>query len=451
MRYTLDGRALAVLCGVCAATVLAFGLAPALHLVSIDVNDAIKSGGRGGFGAVRGRRWTALCLAIECGLTMVMLAALVVALRTARDEGRKFVAVKPDGVLTTWVTLPADRYQSVDARRSFYRALEARLSALPGTAVVGLATALPLGGAAPRTLTLDDRDDGRRPAPTVWTVTISPRYFDAIGVPISRGRAFDQREMRGVDVAIVNQRFADMFFAGREVVGAHLRLSDPNAPAAEAPPLTIVGLVPSVRQRTAAADPDPLVYLPLAVAPPVSAVVFVRGGTGATPGAAPIREALHDLDTELPMYRTMSMSEALDASQWNGRVSEWLLNSITAVAIVLAGLGLYAVIAHTIVQRTREIGLRVALGATRPRIVSMVARQAAMHFALGTAAGVACVFGFARLTSGDGAGRVTGYHITSLSTLAGVAALLAIVTAAASIAPAWRACRVDPARTLRQS
>jgi len=460
MRWRLDLRALAVLCAMCGCAVLVFGLAPALHVASADVNATIKSGGRGGFGAVRGRRWTAICLAVECGLTMVMLAALFVALRTTRDEGRKFVAAQPDGVLTTWMTLPADRYRTVDARRRFYRALEARVAALPDTAAVAMETALPLGGGAPRTLAAYGA--AAEPAgkqPTVWTIGVSARYFEAIGVPVTRGRAFDDRDgLDGYETAIVNQRLADMFFSGRDAVGQHIRLNEPGVPAAA--PLTIVGVVPSVRQITTSADPDPIVYLPLSASPPVSAVLLVRGqpgptrsiGRGATtPAAAPLRGALHEMDSELPLYRTMPMGDALDASQWNGRVSNWLLDSITVVAVLLASLGLYAVIAHAIVQRTREIGIRVALGATRARVVSMVARQAGLHFVLGVGAGVACVFGFALLTAGDGGGQVTGYQMTSASTLAAVSVLLAAITAAASIAPAWRACRVDPARTLRES
>jgi predicted permease len=451
MRFQFDLRAFAGLCALCLGTVAVFGLAPALHVASADVNDAIKSGGRGGFGVVRGRRWTTICLAAECGLTMVMLATLVVGIRSAHDAGRKFVVVDSTNVLTTWVTLPADRYGTTDARRAFYRNVKARLATVPGTSVVALASALPLGGAFTQLLAIDDQAATPDRMPTVWTVTADAHYFDAVGVGVTRGRTFSDRDgLPGYETAIVNQRFAEMFFPGREAIGRHVRLAEANAPAAAAPALTIVGIVPSIRQRTTSADPDPIVYLPIAAVPSVSAVLLVRGTT-ATPAASTLRDALHEIDPELPLYRTLPMEEALDASQWNARISEWLLNTIALVAVGLASLGLYAVIAHAIVQRTREIGIRVALGATRARIVSMVARQATTHFVLGVGAGVACVFGFARLTEGPAGGQITGYQITSASTLAAVALLLAIITAVASIAPAWRACRVDPARTLRES
>jgi len=453
MRFELDLRAFAALSIICLGTVVVFGLAPALHVASTDVHDAIKSGGRGGFGVARGRRWTTIGVAAQCGMTMVMLAALVVTARTALDEGRKFAVVRAANVLTTWITLPVEQYRTTEARRAFYRALDGRLAAMPGAPVVAVATSLPFGGAAPRTLAIDGRPEppGRMP-PTVWAVTVSARYFDAIGVAIARGRAFGDRDgLPGAESVLVNQRFVGMFFPGEEAIGRRVRLTEPNVPASEAPPLTIVGIAPAVRQRTTTGDPDPIVYLPLAAAPPTSAALLVRSAAGPAPTVAELRAALDGVDRELPLYRTMPMAQALDASQWNGRVSELLLYTITALAIALAGVGLYAVIAHAVLQRTREIGVRVALGATRGRVVSMVARQAAMHLAFGMAAGVACIYLFARLTSGDGGGQVTGYQTTSASTLAAVAVLLAAITAVASIAPAWRACSVDPARALRES
>jgi putative ABC transport system permease protein len=451
MRFALDLRALAGLCAICGAAVVVFGLAPALHVARADVNDAIKSGGRGGFGVVRGRRWTAICLAAECGLTMVMLAALVVAVRTARDAGRRFVAIEPASTLSSWVTLPADRYRSPDARRDFYRALQQRVAAIPGAASVALTTALPLGGAAARTVGFDDRPTPT-PAPTAWTLTISERYFDALGLAIARGRAFgDRDDLPGYEAAIVSRRFADMFFPGSDPLGRRFRLGDDAAPSAAATPLTIVGVAPPIRQRPQATAPDPLVYLPIAATPPVSAALLIRSSADAVPTAAALSDATRAVDPELPLYRTMPLDAAIEGSQWNGRVSEWLLNSITVVAVGLAGLGLYAVIAQAVVQRRREIGIRIALGASRRRVVSLVARHSALHFALGVAAGIGCVFEFARLTAGDGGGENSGYQITSASTLIAVAALLAIITTVASIAPAWRACRVDPAQTLRES
>jgi putative ABC transport system permease protein len=452
MRYALDLRAFALLCAMCLGTVLVFGLAPAVHVAHADVNDAIKFGGRGGSGGIRGRRWTTVILVAECALTMVMLDRLVIGVRGALDRGRKFVVVNSANVVTTWVTLPADRYRSPDARRSFHRALEERIGALPGVSVVAAATALPLGGAIPRTLTIDEsmpRPDER--PPTVWTVSVSARYFDAIGVPVVRGRAFEDRDgLPGYETAIVNQRFVDLYLPGGDAIGRRFRLTEPNVPAAQASLFTIIGVAPSIRQRPRSADPDPIVYLPLFGGPPVSAVLFVRGWSDTVSTGPLLSDAVRGLDSELPLYRTMPMAQALDASQWNDRVSSLLLYGIGVVTVCLAIIGLYGVIAHAVLQRTREMGIRLALGAQRSRLLAMVARNAATHFTFGVIAGLGCMFAFAKLIDSAGGDRPSDTGLTEPLTLAAVVGLLAIITAIASIAPAWRASRIDPAEVLRE-
>lgn len=450
--FVLDARALAAMAVMCAATVLAFGTAPALHVAKTDVAGALNAGGRGGTGSIRARRWTTVLLTAECGLTMVMLATLVLGLRSVRDQSRRFIAIDPTHVLTTWLTLPGDRYRTADQRRTFYRTLEEDLQSLPGASIAAAATALPLGGAAPRLLDVDGRVLGSavEPRPTVWTVGVSPHYFNAMDIALIRGRAFDDQDGSvGHEAAIINERLAGMVFRDTDPIGAHLRLTDPTVPGSLAPPLTVVGVSPAIRQRPQAADPDPIVYLPLAAAPPASAVIFVRGPGDPASLAAPVREAVRSLDAELPLYRTMPMEAALDASQWNGRVSSLLLYVISLSAVVLATIGLYSVIAHAVEQRTREIGIRVALGARRSKLIAMVASRAAFHFALGGAAGAACVAGWERFVSSGGGEAATALRTTDPLTLAGAVALLAAITLVAALVPAWSATRIDPIVALR--
>jgi len=452
--YVLNPRAFAAMAGMCIVTVLVFGVAPAVHVARTDVNGALNAGGRGGVGTLRGRRWTTVLLTVECGLTMVMLATLVLGVRSVRDAGRRFIAVEPTHVLTTWVTLPADRYRTSDARQAFYRTLRDRIGSLAGASTVAAATTLPLGGATPRLLEVDARaQPPTDPRPTVWTVGVSPHYFDAVGVALSRGRGFDDRDgTGGPGAAIVNERFADMYLGDGDPIGRRIRLFDPTLSAALSPPLTIVGVSPIIRQRTQIAEPDPIVYVPLAAAPPTSAVVLVRSSGDPSALAAPLREIVRALDPELPLYRTMAMEAALDASQWNGRVSTLLLYIIAAAAVVLATLGLYAVIANAVEQRTREIGIRVALGARRARLVAMVASRAAFHLVLGIAAGVGCIVAWERFVSsggGEAGNRATGFSATDPLTVIAAIALLAAITLVAAIVPAWTATRVDPIVALR--
>ena len=157
MKYEVDARALALLLSVCLATVLVFGLAPAVHVARTDVNALMKSGGRAGFGALRGRRWMLVFVSAQCGLTMVMLNAIVMGVRSTRELGRQFMTVDGTNVLTTWMTLPADRYRTPEARRSFYDAAQEAIAAMPGVSATALATALPLGGAVTKGLFLEGR------------------------------------------------------------------------------------------------------------------------------------------------------------------------------------------------------------------------------------------------------------------------------------------------------
>jgi putative ABC transport system permease protein len=356
-------------------------------------------------------------------------------------------------VLTTWMTLPADRYRTPDARRSFYDAAQEAIAAMPGVSATALATALPLGGAVAKGLILDGQVPMPNQAPpTVWTITVSEGYFGAIGVGLVRGRPFERRDgFTGYEAAIVNQRFAERFLSGRDPLGQRLQLSDAGGPAESPPLLTVVGVAPNVRQRTQAAEPDPMVYLPFAGAPPASSVLLLRGEAGTATLAPAVRETIGGIDSELPLYRTMPMDQALATSNWPGRVSEALLNSIAFVAVCLAGIGLYAVMAHAVLHRTREIGIRMALGAQRRRLVAIMARSAGIYLALGVVAGGGCVAGFTKLIDqGTGQGS-SPFRLNDPLTFVGGIGILAVITGAAAIVPTWRVAQVDPARVLRES
>jgi predicted permease len=448
VRFTMDGRVFAVLCAVSLGTVFVFGLAPAVHVSKADVNQAMKEGARGGSAGVGARRWTTAFLTAECALTMVMLAGLVLGIRVSRAAGRADAVIDPKNLVTTWLTLSSDRYRTAEQRIEFYRRLDERLAAVPAVSAAAATTALPLGGATARQLSIDGQPPAAgRALPTAWTVTVSARYFETMGVPLLRGRAFGDRDgARGYESAIVNQRLVDMFFPDGEAVGRRIRLTDANTPGDQAGWLTIVGIAPTVRQRPLP-DHDPIVYVPLRSAPPVSAVLVVRT-LGDPAAVGPIlRDVVRDIDRDLPLYRVMSMERALLESQWNGRISNMLLNGIAFVAVLLAAIGLYAVSAHAVAQRTQEIGVRVALGASSRHVIAIVARRAAIHLALGLVAGVAATLAFERLVGG-GPGTF-GYHMAEPVNLAAVAVMLTIITALASVAPARRALRLDPVIALR--
>ena len=459
LTFTMDARTLLVLCGVCLGTVFVFGLAPALHVARADVNGVMKAGGRSGMAGPRERRWTTALLVAEFGLTMMFTAALVVGLRGMLAARQADLVIHPANLLTTWVTLPADRYRTPDQRLDFYRQLDERIATVPGVSATAVMTALPLGGAVPRQLAIDGRPTppGTTP-PTVFAVTISPRSFDVLGVPLVSGRPFDERDgLPGVERVIVNQRFAQMFFPGVDPIGQRIALSDSIAAGAglhlvapgttvragDSPAaawFTIVGVAPSIRQG-AALIPDPIVYTPLRASPAATAAIVIRGPGDPAALAPLLRESVRSIDPDLPLYRVMSMEQALDDSQWAARGSIVISMAIVWIAIGLAAVGLYAVTAHSVVQRSQEIGVRMALGAGTRDIVRLVGRRVCVQVGLGILAGIAFTLVWEKTFTALPTG--TDNPADPVRFIGG-AAVFAVVAVLASASPLRRATRVDP-------
>jgi putative ABC transport system permease protein len=447
VRLTVDERVFAVLVAVCLGTVVVFGLAPALHVSKTDVNQVLKDGGRMSAG-FRVRRWTTAFLTLEFALTVVLLAALVMGVRVGRAAQRSDVRIDTTRLMTMWLTLPNQSYGTSDQRLAFYQRLRERVDAISPITSATMATALPFGGAVARQLAIDGRPPAARDTPpTVWTLTIAPRYFETFGLSIVRGRDFDETDGTAArESAIVNQRFVDVHFQGEDPIGRRIRLTSQNAPGETEPWLTIVGTSPTVRQRTFP-DPDPVVYLPFRQAPPSTAALVLRASDPSAV-AKLLREEVRALDPGLPLYRVMTMEQFAREAGWNGRVSARLLDSIASIALLLSAVGLYAVTASAVVQRTQEIGVRMALGARPAQIVWLVLRRAMAQVGIGFVVGAGCAWVWGRLF-GPAVARREIPTMTDPWTLAGVAALLTVVALLACVLPARRATRLDPVAALR--
>jgi putative ABC transport system permease protein len=270
-----------------------------------------------------------------------------------------------------------------------------------------------------------------------------------MGLRLREGHAFDDRDgPAGAEHAIVNQRFADMYFANGNPVGHRIRLTDGSAP--DAPPWnTIVGISPSVRQRSVGLEPDPVVYLPLRGSPPTTAALIVRAVSEPAALTSLLRDEVRALDPDLPVFRIRTMDQVVSESRWNPRVSQGLITVIAFVGLLLAAVGLYAVNAYAVVQRTKEIGVRVALGAQRAQVVWLVLRGALLQVALGAAFGVVGAVLWDRPWDVPVRGATLRYGMTDPVVLLPVVALLTVVALAASVLPAHRAARLDPAVALR--
>jgi putative ABC transport system permease protein len=467
IELTLDGRVIFVLMAACIGTVLLFGLAPSLHVSKTDVRSVLQEAGRSVSGGIRTRRWTALFLTAEFALTMILVCGLVANVYSAREGERASRTLDTSNLLTVWVTPGPQRYPAAADRLAFYQRLDERLGAIPSIASATIAASLPLSGAAPRQLEIDGRSTASGAGdrkPTVFTTTVGARYFETLGKPVLRGRSFTWRD--GAPEAphvIVNQRFVELFLREGDPIGRRIRLisdrgrgtpaAGANAGASanagvgahDAPWLTIVGIAPVLRQRMAVA-PDPIVYLPAAADPPASVAIIVRSTTAPEALAPLLRAEVRALDPDLPVYRVRTMAQVIDEAGWNPRLAGNLLTTIALIAFALAAVGLYAVTAHAVAQRTQEIGIRVALGAGTRQVAWLVLRRALRQLAVGLAVGLLCTYAFDRAFSGPSDPN----SFMNPAVLIPAMTLLIGMTLAASLAPIVRATRLDPLIALRR-
>lgn len=467
IELTIDGRVLAVLTIACLGTVMLFGLAPSLHVSKTDVRTVLQEAGRSVSGGVRARRWTAVFLTAEFALTMILMCGLIGNVYASAAAERASRTIDTSNLLTMWVTPTPQRYPDTADRLAFYQRMEERLRAIPAIAAVALADSLPMSGAPPRQLEIDGRSTASGAGatkPTVFTTVVGTGYFETLNRPVLRGRAFTWRDgTPGNGNVIVNQRFVDLFLRDGDPIGRRLRLTSdrPAAPVAgtgtgagagaaganaEAPWLNIVGVAPVLRQRIGT-EPDPLVYLPLGDAPPASAAIIVRSATAPEALAPLLRAEVRALDPDLPVYRVRTMAQVIDEAGWNPRLGANLLTTIALIAFALASVGLYAVTSHAVAQRTQEIGIRVALGASTREVAWLVLRRALNQLAVGLVAGIVCTYAFDRFASG-GPPEPTSFMNPGVI-LPAMAALI-VMTLLASLTPIVRAARLDPVIALRK-
>ena len=350
--------------------------------------------------------------------------------------------------------LPNRKYPTPEQRRDFYKRLDERLAALGNVKAAAITTNPPMTGGATRQLTIEGRPlgDGEQ-APIVTHLMIGPRYFETLGLQLFRGRDFNELDgTTGQNNAIVNQRFVAMHFPNEDPIGRLIRLSPEAGPGA-APPaenpspiVTIVGVVPNVRQRNFQEIlPDPIVYVPLRTAATPFASLMVR--TSGDPAALTpvVREEVRAIDPDLPLFGIQTLDESLAQNRYMFKVIGSMFAIFAIIALALSAVGLYAVTAYSVSQRTQEIGVRMALGAQAQQVWWLVLRGAIVQLAIGLTLGIVAGFGVGRLLSSI---LVKSSGQDSV-TLWSIAMLLIVVSIAATFWPARKATRLDPVSALR--
>ena len=451
MKFTMDRTVVAFLAVVCVATGIVFGLAPALHVSKTDVNEVLKeAGGRTGGGGMRARRWTSALIIVEVVLTLVLLAGAGFMMRSFTALYRMDLGFETSRLLTMNLYLPLTKYPQQEPRTALFRRIEDRLRGVSAIQGGALTSNAPLFGGFVRQLELDGRPiaAGDHP-PEVTMVSVSAGYFSTLGLRVIRGRGFNDIDgTPGHESALVNQRFAAMHFPGEDPIGRHIRLLD-NAPGPQpSPPVaaSIVGIVPTVRQRNfQEPDPDPVVYLPYRADPQRFMFLVVR--TQADPGTLTplIREEMRAIEPDVPLFRIQTMDQLLALQRWPFRVFGTMFAIFAAIALVLSAIGLYAVTAYSVTQRTSEIGVRMALGARPPQLMWLLLRRGLMQLAVGLPIGIAGAFGVGRLL------QILLVQTSARDplTIGSIAALMTTVSVAACLWPAHRATQLDPLKALR--
>jgi len=415
--------------------------------VTLD-NTLKQAGGQGGTSAGT-RRVQRVLMVAEIGLSIVLFIGAGLLVKSFRNLTTVNTGFDPSGVLTAQIALPLDQYQSLDRQRAFFGELVERLQSLPGVTAAGATSAIPLrGNPMLSSIHIEGQPEGEMDftkVPVARMNSVTPGYFSALHVPLIEGRLLDQRD--GVDApnsVVVNQAFVRRFLPGEDSIGKRLGAGmGPRTGGMQS--WTIVGVIGDMKQKGLASETEPEVVASALQWPRFQMSVVLRTSLDPTSLASAVRKEVSDLDKNLPLYGVQTMDEVLAKEVATQRFNAGALAGFAALAVLLAAVGIYGVMAYAVGQRTREIGVRMALGAERGRVLRMVLNEGLRLALLGVVLGVAAAFGLTRLLSS----LLFGVKASDPATFAIVTAALIGVALAACWIPARRATRIDPVVALR--
>lgn len=445
LMFTIDWRVLGWAFVASLFTALAFGIAPALFALRLDLNRTLKSGGRGTTGDRGHQRFRQVLIVGQFAMALVLLAGAAVFARGVQDLNRRHYGWESDHLVTGTLLLPTATYPGGKETSDFQRLALERLEALPGVASASLSWSMPFFGLAePRKYLVASRETpppGHEPVAA--TNGVSPHYFDTVGTRLLDGRAFGEGDtLASPRVFIINEAMARGLFAGESPLGR--RIAQAGGKTIEWG--EIVGVVGDVQSVM----PDPAMayqlYQPIAQEPRQGSEIAVRtAGTAPSTLVHSIRTTIAALDPDLPLRLLQPAEATIATASYEWQVVGTMLSFLAALGLGLASLGIYGVIARTMAQRTGEFGIRLALGAQVGDIVHLVLASGAKLALIGSAIGLVGAFGIARLL----AAIFPGMHANSVPVMTGVTLLLMAIALIACYMPARHASRISPVETLR--
>lgn len=428
--------------GLAIASGLLVGVIPAVRATRADPQDALKADSRVG-GDRRGQRLRQGLVVAEIALSVMLLLGAGLFIRSVLNLQRVDLGFEPRNVLTMRLTLPRERYPGV-AVNAFFDSLLERLSSIPGVRSVSAATQFPPTAAFSTQFRLERVATDGTTLPTALITVATPTHFETLQVPLHSGRGLTAADRQDTPlVAVINRTMASRYFPGVDPIGQRLSIGRPDAPRVWT---TIVGVTADSRNAGATQPVRAEIYVPVHQQSAWNQLfVLVRAERGAESLLPSVRQAVVSLDPEQPIYAIQTLEEAMAASSFQQRTSATLVGIFAAVALVLAAIGIHGVMAYTVSARTREMGVRLAIGAQRRDVMWLVLRQVFGLAAIGLALGVG------GLVIGGRALQALLFGVTAADplTIVVVSTTLGAVALVAAWGPAWRASRVDPIQTLR--
>lgn len=435
-----DGRVIAFTVGLSVLTGLIFGLAPALQGSRADLVTELKDR----TSAPTGSHWHStrhLLVVAQVTLSFVALAGAGMFLRSLANAQRIDIGFDSSGVAVIGINPGTQGYDEARTRE-LYRRVGERVGGVAGVEAVTISTGVPLfGGGLARTVFRDGQDPkDPRNGRLAQVNQVAGGYFEAMRIPIVKGRGITAADRLGATpVVVINEAMAAQLWPDEEPLGRELRLFGVEAP------LQIVGVARTIKYNFIGEEPASYMYLPLEQHHAAQVVVQVRAAGDPTPVLGTVRRELQQLEPGLPLLNVSTYDGVLSQSLWAPRMAAWLLGVFAALALLLAALGLYGVLAYSVTQRTRELGIRMALGARDADVRTMVIRQGVLLVLAGLVPGLLVSLALSRMITR----LLYGVNAGDVVTFTAVPVLLLAVAVAATLLPAWRASRVDPAVALR--
>src|SRR5688572_10131545 len=443
--FQVDGWIIAFVAVLVGASAILMGVIPSIRATAINVGAALREGGRAGDGS-RGSRTRNALVVSELALSVVLLVGAVLLIRSYDQLTSTQLGFSQDSVLSVRVSLPPAEYTVRAKRRAYSEGTWRRLAAIPGVQSVGSGEGIPFSGWQVQSgMTIGGRP-ARRPndALMVHYQNVSPGYLATIGARIVAGRGLTDADIDSVNLAgVINETFARKEFAESSPLGQRIKWGGADS---QEPWITIVGVVSDFRHWRLPEPARPSVYLSQLAVPTLSQTLVLRTSLPNPRSLEQtVRSVLRERDPDAPAYQVQTFSQVVAGSLWRQRLQSRVLGTFAIMALLLAALGIYGVISHGVTRRTRELGVRMALGATRREVATMILAQGSRLATIGITVGLVAAFVMRKVVEQ----LLYGIEASDPLTFTLVPIVLVVVALAASVLPALRATRVDPAVAMR--